>query len=95
MATEQQPANGGQNTTAQTGAERAPRAGDRESAAQLGPAEEQTDERKAMGDRKRDAIWEEVHDPFDTRTAVVDPRASGDPIGSSADPMPTGPESLP
>lgn len=95
MATEQHAANHGQNTTAQTEQERAPHPGDRESAAQLGPAEEQTEERTAMGGRKRDAIWEEVHDPFDTRTAVVDPRAGGDPIGSSADPLPTGPESLP
>jgi hypothetical protein len=32
--------------------------------------------------RKRELIWPEVHDPNDTTTADVDPRASGDPIGT-------------
>ena len=32
--------------------------------------------------RKRDPQWPEVHDPFDTPTAVVDERATGDPVGS-------------
>jgi hypothetical protein len=34
------------------------------------------------GWRHRDSIWPEVHDPFDTDNEVVDPRATGDPIGS-------------
>ncbi|MDB5077492.1 MAG: hypothetical protein JWO42_3671 [Chloroflexi bacterium] len=33
------------------------------------------------GWRRRDAIWPEVHDPFDTDLHDVDPRATGDPIG--------------
>jgi len=33
------------------------------------------------GWRRRDSIWPEVHDPFDTDTAEVDVRSSGDPIG--------------
>ena len=34
------------------------------------------------GWRRRDSVWPEVHDPFDTDSEVVDPRATGDPIGS-------------
>ncbi len=41
-----------------------------------------------MTPRKREAIWSEVHDPFDTTTAEVDPRASGDPLGSKPPPNP-------
>jgi hypothetical protein len=59
------------------------------------PADHQFDARKAMGDRKRNAIWPEVHDAFDTRTAEVDERASGDPTGATPDNRPTGPSSLP
>jgi hypothetical protein len=33
------------------------------------------------GWRRRDSIWPEVHDPFDTDTAEVDARSTGDPIG--------------
>jgi hypothetical protein len=33
------------------------------------------------GWRRRDTIWPEVHDPFDTDDPDVDPRATGDPIG--------------
>jgi hypothetical protein len=35
----------------------------------------------ALTPRKREMIWPEVHDPIDTTTAGVDPRASGDPLG--------------
>jgi hypothetical protein len=35
------------------------------------------------GWRRRDSVWPEVHDPFDTDSAVVDPRSSGDPIGEN------------
>jgi hypothetical protein len=42
----------------------------------------------AMTPRKREWIWPEVHDPFDTTTAEVDPRASGDPIGIKRPPNP-------
>lgn len=59
------------------------------------PADEQYDARVAMGNRSRNAEWPEVHDPFDTTTAEVDPRATGDPIGSPPDTRPTGPRSLP
>jgi hypothetical protein len=31
--------------------------------------------------RKRDYVWPEVHDPFDSQTAEVDERSSGDPVG--------------
>ena len=37
--------------------------------------------------RKRDPQWSEVHDPFDTTPAAVDPRASGDPIGPEVLPV--------
>jgi hypothetical protein len=36
------------------------------------------------GWRKRDDVWPEVHDPFDTdHPEDIDPRATGDPIGES------------
>jgi hypothetical protein len=54
----------------------------------------QVDVRKAMGDRLRDAIWPEVHDAFDTRTAEVDDRAGGNPVGNPRT-KPTGRRSLP
>jgi hypothetical protein len=41
-----------------------------------------------MTPRKREWIWSEVHDPFDTTTAEVDPRASGDPLGVNPPPNP-------
>lgn len=80
-------------TTSQTGAQEA---NERRSAEQL-PADEQLDTRVVMGDRKRNAEWEEVHDAFDTRTAEVDDRATGDPIGPMHETRdrPTGPTSLP
>ena len=40
------------------------------------------------GWRKRDPQWEEVHDPFDTSTATVDPRSTGDPIGTDQTSLP-------
>jgi hypothetical protein len=33
------------------------------------------------GWRRRDYLWPEVHDPYDTPLKDVDPRASGDPVG--------------
>jgi len=41
-----------------------------------------TDDRTPAIPRKREHEWPEVHDPFDTTTAEVDSRSSGDPIGS-------------
>jgi hypothetical protein len=54
---------------------------------------ERADIRKAMGDRKRNAEWPEVHDAFDTRTEEVDRRASGDPLGTPHNDRQTGPAS--
>jgi hypothetical protein len=34
------------------------------------------------GWRRRDYLWPEVHDAFDTDREVVDPRATGDPVGN-------------
>jgi hypothetical protein len=38
------------------------------------------------GWRRRDYLWPEVHDAFDTEHEVVDPRAGGDPVGEKRDP---------
>jgi hypothetical protein len=65
---------------------------------ELGTAEKDmigADMRKAMGERKRTAEWEEVHDAFDTRTADVDQRATGDPLGTPPDGYRTGPTTVP
>lgn len=32
--------------------------------------------------RRREHVWSEVHDPFDTHTAEVDERAGGNPVGN-------------
>lgn len=47
------------------------------------PAGPGTDDRTPTIPRKREHVWPEVHDPFDTSTADVDPRASGDPTGAT------------
>jgi hypothetical protein len=46
------------------------------------PAGPGADDRTPTIPRKREHIWSEVHDPFDTPSAEVDPRSSGDPIGT-------------
>ena len=37
--------------------------------------------------RRREHVWSEVHDAFDTRTAEVDERAGGNPIGNPHGPQ--------
>ncbi|HWE64348.1 MAG TPA: hypothetical protein VHB98_21765 [Chloroflexota bacterium] len=73
----------------------APEAIDHEIGATAAPDTAHPDLRRAMGDRKRNAEWPEVHDAFDTRTEDVDPRATGDPVGTPPDERPTGPVSQP
>lgn len=71
------------------------RAADAASAVAQAAADDRADASEALLDRKRDAIWQEVHDAFDTRTALVDDRAGGNPVGNPRDGLPTGPRSLP
>lgn len=76
------------------GGHKAPEAIDRE----LGAPEhdlEHADQRKAAGERKRNAEWPEVHDAFDTRTEEVDRRSTGDPLGTPSDGRETGPARQP
>jgi hypothetical protein len=49
------------------------------------PAGPGADDRTPTIPRKREHVWSEVHDPFDTTSAEVDPRSSGDPIGTPRD----------
>jgi hypothetical protein len=46
------------------------------------PAGPHADDNALTLARKREHVWSEVHDPFDTRTAEVDERASGNPVGN-------------
>jgi hypothetical protein len=46
------------------------------------PAGPHADDHTPTLARRREHVWSEVHDPFDTSTADVDERAGGNPIGN-------------
>jgi hypothetical protein len=46
------------------------------------PAGHGADDHTPTLPRKREHVWPEIHDAFDTLTAEVDERSSGDPVGN-------------